>query len=162
MRVFWRQIVRAVEERCIYNGFIKLFYLRKQTKMMMKRHYNLNIASISWITPSSLPPGGYFHQNRTWMCLPDLENLTFSIPIFCLIYHPSVYHFRKKSTQFCPNLVLFTIICPKIHRIYVIWASSSLMNPPPRSLYQISRKSAPKGRHIYVYHVKVRTPLPNT
>ena len=23
--------------------------------------------------------GGYFHQNRTWMCLPDLENLTISI-----------------------------------------------------------------------------------
>ena len=29
----------------------------------------------------------------------------------------------------------------------------------PRSLYQISRKSAPKGRHIYVYQVNVRTPL---
>ena len=32
-------------------------------------------------------------------------------------------------------------------------------NPsPPRSLYQILRKSAPKGRHIYVYDVNVRTP----
>ena len=27
-----------------------------------------------------------------------------------------------------------------------------------RYVYQISRKSAPKGRHIYVYHVNVRTP----
>ena len=26
--------------------------------------------------------GGYFHQKRTWMCLSDLENLTFSIPVF--------------------------------------------------------------------------------
>ena len=25
--------------------------------------------------------GGYFHQHRTWMCLLDLENLTFSKPI---------------------------------------------------------------------------------
>ena len=24
---------------------------------------------------------------------------------------PSVYHFQKKSTQFCPNWALFTIIC---------------------------------------------------
>ena len=46
---------------------------------------------------------------------------------------------------------------PKIHPIYVIWAPSSLMKTP-RSLYQISRKGAPKGRHIYVYHVNVRTP----
>ena len=59
------------------------------------------------------PGGGFFHQNRTWMCLPDLENLTISIPIFCQISHPSVYHFRKKSTQFGSNWVLFTIICPK-------------------------------------------------
>ena len=48
---------------------------------------------------------------------------------------------------------------PKIHPIYVIWAPSSLMKTP-RSLYQISRKGAKKGRHIYVYHVNVRTPPP--
>ena len=48
---------------------------------------------------------------------------------------------------------------PKIHTIYVIWAPSSLMKTPGRSLYQISRKTTPKGRHIYVYHVNVRTPL---
>ena len=44
--------------------------------------------------------GGYFHQNRTWMCLPNLENLTFSIPIFCPCSHPSVYHVRKKAPNF--------------------------------------------------------------
>ena len=26
--------------------------------------------------------GGYFRQNSAWMCLPNLENLTLSIPIF--------------------------------------------------------------------------------
>ena len=35
--------------------------------------------------------GGFFHQNRTWMCLPEL---TFSIPIFRPITHPSVYSLR--------------------------------------------------------------------
>ena len=39
-----------------------------------------------------------------------------------------------------------------IHPIYVIWAHSSLMKTH-RSLYQISRKSTPKGRYIYVHHV---------
>ena len=38
--------------------------------------------------------GGYFRQNRTWMCLPNLKNLTFSIPIFRPITHPLVYHFQ--------------------------------------------------------------------
>ena len=50
--------------------------------------------------------GGGSHQNRTWMWLPDLENLTFSIPIFCPISHPLVYHFWKKSPQLWPNWVL--------------------------------------------------------
>ena len=48
--------------------------------------------------------GDYFHQNCTWMCLPDLENLTFSIPIFCLISPPPFsIPFSKGSTQFWPN-----------------------------------------------------------
>ena len=51
-----------------------------------------------------VPPG---------MCLPDLENLTIFIPIFCQISYPWVYHFRKKRTQFWTNWVLFTIVCPK-------------------------------------------------
>ena len=87
--------------------------------------------------------GGYFHKNCTWMCLPDVENLTFSIPFFCWISHPSVYRFRKKSTQFCA----FYNNLPKIHPICVIWTPSALMKTP-RSLCQISWKSAPKGRHI--------------
>ena len=57
--------------------------------------------------------GGYFHQNHMWMCLLDLENLTISIPFFWPISHPSVYHFRKKSTQVWSNCVFFIIICPK-------------------------------------------------
>ena len=52
-------------------------------------------------------PEGYFRQNCTWMCLPDLKNWAFSIPIFCHITHPSVYHFQKKNTQFCSYLGAF-------------------------------------------------------
>ena len=38
-------------------------------------------------------PWGYFLQNCMWMCLSNLENLTFSVPIFRPITHPSVYLF---------------------------------------------------------------------
>ena len=41
----------------------------------------------------------------------------------------------------------------KIRQIHVIWAPSPLMKT-----YQISRNSTCKERHIYVYHVSVRTP----
>ena len=34
---------------------------------------------------------------------------------------------------------------------------SSISDDPPL-LYQISQKSAPKGRQVYIYHVNVRTP----
>ena len=100
--------------------------------------------------------GCYFCLNHTWMCLPNLKNLTFSIPIFRPITHPSVYLFRQKRTKFCPNWVFFTIICSKTPNFW-IWAPSSLMKTH-RSLYQISQKSTPKGRHIYVYQVNVSTP----
>ena len=65
--------------------------------------------------------------------------------------------FSKEKHPIWIKLGAFYNNLPKIHPIYVIWAPSSLMKTP-RSLYQISRKGAPKGRHIYVYHVNVRTP----
>ena len=67
--------------------------------------------------------------------------------------------FSKEKHPIWIKLGAFYNNLPKIHPIYVIWAPSSLMKTP-RSLYQISRKGAPKGRHIYVYHVNVRTPPP--
>ena len=41
-------------------------------------------------------------EKKIWCphCLPDVKNLTFSKLSFGLSSHPSVYHFRKKSTQF--------------------------------------------------------------
>ena len=74
-------------------------------------------------------------------------------------FPPISIPFLKEKHPIWIKLGAFYNNLPKIHPIYVIWAPSSLMKTP-RSLYQISRKSAPKGRHIYVYHVNVRTPPP--
>ena len=72
-------------------------------------------------------------------------------------FPPISIPFSKEKHPIWIKLGAFYNNLPKIHPIYVIWAPSSLMKTP-RSLYQISRKGAPKGRHIYVYHVNVRTP----
>ena len=72
-------------------------------------------------------------------------------------FPPISIPFSKKKHPIWIKLGAFYNNFHKIHPIYVIWAPLSLMKTP-RSLYQISRKSAPKGRHIYVYHVNVRTP----
>ena len=74
-------------------------------------------------------------------------------------FPPISIPFSKEKHPIWIKLGAFYNNLPKIHPIYVIWAPSSLMKTP-RSLYQISQKSAPKGRHIYVYHVNVRTPPP--
>ena len=100
--------------------------------------------------------GGYSHQNRTGMCLPDFENLTFSLPIFAQ-FPTNPYTISERKAPNFDKLGAFYNNLPKIHPVYVIWAPSSLMKTL-WSLYQISWKSAPKGRHIYVYHVNVRTP----
>ena len=72
-------------------------------------------------------------------------------------FPPISIPFSKENHPIWIKLGAFYNNLPKIHLIYVIWAPSSLMKTP-RSLYQISWKSAQKGRHIHVYHVNVRTP----
>ena len=78
---------------------------------------------------------------------------------FLTNFPPISIPFSEKKHPIWIKLGAFYNNLPKIHPIYVIWAPSFLMKTP-RSLYQISRKGAPKGRHIYVYHVNVRTPPP--
>ena len=65
--------------------------------------------------------------------------------------------FSKEKHPILTKLDDFYKNLPPKHQIYVIWAHSSLMKNP-RSLYQISRKSALKDRYIYVYHVNGRPP----
>ena len=72
-------------------------------------------------------------------------------------FPPISIPFLKEKHPIWIKLGAFYNNLPKIHPIYVIWAPSSLMKTPGL-LYQILRKSAPKGRHIYVNHVNVRTP----
>ena len=76
--------------------------------------------------------------------------LTYSIPIFRTITHPSVYHFRKIKFLFTTQLHNLL----KIHPIYVIWAPSSLVKTH-RLLYQICeiapQKAGTHTKDLYAY-----------
>ena len=111
------------------------------------QYLSMSLSALKFI---ACKPGGVFHQNRTWMCLPDLRNLTISIPIFFAKFPTHQYTiFERKA----PNLIklgAFYNNLPKIHPIYVIWVPLSLMKTP-RSLYQISRKKCPKRQaHVRI------------
>ena len=96
---------------------------------------------------SMILEGGYFHQNRTWMCLPDLENLTFSIPIFCLISTHQYTIFERKY-PILTKLGAFYNNLLKIHP--VLYNLGSLVSDENPSIAVPNFvKSAPKGRHIY-------------
>ena len=100
------------------------------------------------LSPKSyVDPGCACRTSKIWLSLYQF------LPNFPPINIP----FSKEKHPILTKLGAFYNIWPKIHPIFWIWDVSSLMNPPP-SLYQILRKSTPKGRHIYVYHVNVRTP----
>ena len=63
------------------------------------------------------------------MCLPDLENFTFTIPILHPIAHLSVYHFLIEKHPISPRLGAFYSNLLKVHPFYIIWALSSLITP---------------------------------
>ena len=105
--------------------------------------------------------GGVFETFYTWMCLPDFKKLTFSIPIFINIYHPSVYQFCQKTPNFA-QIRCFSQNLLKIHPIYVNWVPLSVMKTHPL-LYHNLWRSTPNGRrqaHICVPY-QCETPLLN-
>ena len=106
-----------------------------------------------------LPPGGVLSP-KSYMDVPaGPRKSDYLYTNFLPNFPPISIPFSKEKHPIWIKLGAFYNNLPKIHPIYVIWAPSSLMKTP-RSLCQILRKSAPKGRHIYVYHVNVRTPPP--
>ena len=105
------------------------------------------------------PGGGYFHQNRTWMCLPDLENLTFSIYQFLPNFPPISIPFSKEKHPLLTKLGAFYNNLPKIHPIYVIWAPSSLVNP---HRYTKFREKAPQKAGTYTFTMSMWDPPPGS
>ena len=95
-------------------------------------------------------PGGYFHQNHTWMCLPDLENLTISIPIFCLICPPISIPFSKEKHPILTKLGAFYNIWPKIHPIFLNLGCFISDEPPPIAIPNFTKKRPKRQAHIRI------------
>ena len=79
-------------------------------------------------------------------------NFVSNFPPICIPFSNKKHTILTKLGAFYNNL-------PKIHPIYVIWAPLSLMKTPI-AIYQISQKSAPKGRHIHTYTMSMWEPPP--
>ena len=81
------------------------------------------------------------------------KNLTFSIPIFCVISHPSVYHFRKKSTQFWTigcSLQLYAPNTPNLCNL-----GSFVSDENPQVAISNFAKKHPKRQGTYTYTMSI-------
>ena len=97
-----------------------------------------------------VPGGGFFHPNRTWMCLLDLENLTISIPIFLPNFPPISIPFSKEKHPILIKLGAFYNNLPKIHPIYVIWAPFVSDENPPIAIPNFAKKCPKRQAHIRI------------
>ena len=114
------------------------------TSHLLTQYFGVRVASTD--CPGGGGGVGYFCQNRMWMCLPNLKNLTFSIPIFLPNYPPiSIPFFDRKEPNFAQIGTFYKKFAQNTLNFW-FWAPSSRMETH-RSLYQISRKSTPKGRY---------------
>ena len=100
-----------------------------------------------------------FCQNFLYVDVPaGCQNFDFRYTFFFPNYHPSVYQFHTKTTQFCAKLGAFYDNLLKVHPMYVNWVPLCVRKTPQYAVPKFA-KSTPKGRHIglYIYHVDVRT-----
>jgi len=101
-------------------------------------------------------PGGFFENFCTGMCHADFRKLTFSIPTFCSFGNPSLYQFFAKSTQICPNWVLFRVLLPKILPMRPIGRIGLHWKPTHR--YTKIAENAPQNGGTYPYTFKIEEP----
>ena len=92
----------------------------------------------------------FFHQNRTWMCLLDLEKSDYLYINFLKNFPPISIPFSKEKHPIWIKLGAFYNNLPKIHPIYVIWAPSSLMKTPPIAIPNFAKKCPKRQAHIRI------------
>ena len=100
---------------------------------------------------NGMTPGGGVLSPKSYVDVPaGPRKSDYLYTNFLPNFPPISIPFSKEKHPIWIKLGAFYNNLPKIHPIYVIWAPSSLMKTP-RSLYQISRKSAPKRQaHIRI------------
>ena len=102
--------------------------------------------------------GGGVLPSKSYVDLPARRRKSYFLhtnflPNFPLISIPFSKETHPILTKLGVSFFVFVFL-PKDTPKFCNLGSFVSDEPPP---YQISRKSAPKGRHIYVYYVNVRT-----
>ena len=136
--------VSTCEVMCLYDEiqrkwilhFFEIFVLTMWHKSSAPPQKNLPCIPVVLLPPKSYVDVPARRRKSDFLYTNFLPN-----------FPPINIPFLKKKHPILTKLGAFYNNLPKIHPIYVIWAHSTLMKTP-RSLYQISRISAPKGRHI--------------
>ena len=77
---------------------------------------------------------------KLYMDVPARPQKSDFITICCLISHPSVYHFQRRSTQFC----LFTTIFPNTPNLCILGSFIS-GEPPPITILNFAKKAPHKA-----------------
>ena len=103
-------------------------------------------------------PGGYSHQNRTYMCLLDFTVQTVRYTYFCQMLPPIniPISLKKHPLNFAEIGGFLQKIAPNTPNL-AFWAHLCAICTHP-SIYQFSPKKTPKNTGTGVYHVNVRTP----
>ena len=91
------------------------------------------------------------------MCLPDFEILTFAIPNFAPIYHPSILY--TNFEQIKPNFAKIGCFLPSFaqNTPNLCKLGAFICDENPRSLYKNPQKSAQKTG-TYTYIMSMSTP----
>ena len=109
-------------------------------------------------TQNDVGKASYFHQNRTWMCLPNLKNLTFSTSTFCTMTHHQHTIFNRKSSNL-PKLDPFLQLFAKKYTQFGCHLGFSISNENQLIATQNFMINYPKRQaHYYIVRVNVNSP----
>ncbi len=90
--------------------------------------------------------GGYSPKFCTWTCLMDSAKSLFAIPIKSTILGPFNISFSAEKHPLWAKFGCFFCKIPQIHLGHI-----ESVTETHTSIYQISWKYTPKGRHIHIY-----------
>ena len=94
-----------------------------------------------------LSPKSYVDVPETRACR-TLKNLTFGIPIFCRINHPSNIPFSIEKHPIFPKLGAFYHNLLKIHPIFQFGLLRLLLENPPIGIQNFAKKRPKRQAHI--------------
>ena len=133
----------------LWNSFMPLHVKNSKTIILKDLFVHNGFLIFCYICSNVFCPGGGLLSPKSYVDVPTGPRKSdYLYTNFLPNFPPISIPFSKEKHPIWPNWVLFTIICPQIHPIYVIWAPSSPMKTPPIAIPNFAKKH-PKGTYMY-------------